>query len=238
MESITLTQQIDVMRRRIGVLYQSAGTTSERELLPRAFEELQLAIEELQTAEEHLRDQHQELLASVDQIAQDRLRYQDLFEQAPIGYLITSLDATIRQANETAQQFLGAPEKFLVGRSLALFVPTGGRRPFRDRVQELCQSQTPKRWLYEFEPWQGQPQMMEITVARIQTAQGRTTGLRWLLQPHETQDAQSELLRQRIAELEQQLSDQQQRFSLLSQHLANMTKQIEAISGPLSREVG
>jgi len=238
MESITLTQQIDVMRRRIGALYQSASTTSERELLPRAFEELQLAIEELQTAEEHLRGQHEEMLASVDQIEQDRLRYQDLFEQAPIGYLITSLDATIRQANYTAQQLLGAPEKFLVGRSLALFVPTGGRRPFRDRVLELRHCQQPQRWLNEFAPWQGHPQMVELTAACIQTPQGRTTGLRWLLQLHEGQSDQTEQLRRRIAELEQQLSDQQQRFSLLSQHLANMTRQIEAISGPLSREIG
>lgn len=236
MESITLTQQIDVMRRRIGVLYQSASTTSERELLPRAFEELQLAIEELQTAEESLRDQHQELLASVDQIEQDRLRYQDLFELAPIGYLITSLDATIRQANQTAQHILGAPEKFLVGRSLALFVPVGGRRPFRERVQALRHIQAPQRWLHEIQPWQGDPYLVELTIALIQTSQGRPTGLRWLVQPREAQPDTAEQLQQRVAELEQQLSEQQQRFSRLTQRLSELTRQMGDVSGLLSLE--
>lgn len=236
MESINLTQQIAVMRRRIGVLYQSANTTNERELLPRAFEELQLAIEELQTAEEHLRDQHQELLASVDQIEQDRLRYQDLFEHAPIGYLLTSLDATIRQANQTAQHILGAPEKFLVGRSLALFVPIGGRRPFRERVGELRHIQTPQRWQGDIQPWQGEPLPVELTIALIQTSQGRPTGLRWLVQPRVVQLDPAEQLQQRIAELEQQLSDQQQRFSRLTQRLSELTRQLGDESGLISLE--
>jgi PAS domain S-box-containing protein len=181
MQSVTITQKIDILRRRIGVLYQSVDRVAEHELLQRAFEELQLAIEELQTTEEELRGWQQNLLISLDQIKQDCLRYQDLFEHAPAGYLVTSLDATIRQANQASQQLLGAPEKFLVGRSLALFLPTGERQLFRERVLKLPNRAVPLRWSLRMGPWKGEAQPIDATVALIQ-GQGRPSGLRWLLQ--------------------------------------------------------
>lgn len=227
-----LNQQIDVMRRRISVLYQSAKTTSEQELLPRAFEELQLAIEELQSAEENLIEQHQELQAQVDQIEQERQRYQELFENAPVGYLITSLDGAIRQANLIGQQILGTTEKFLVGRSLALFVPSGARRAFREQVTALRQNGSPQEWRVELQPWEGAPAPFELTVALIQGSLGRPTGLRWLMRPvaRTTEAAppsdpdETRRLRTRVVRLEQQLAEQRRQFEALSTRMALLTQ--------------
>ncbi|GAB4190181.1 MAG: hypothetical protein OHK0022_02790 [Roseiflexaceae bacterium] len=231
-----LNQQINVMRRRISVLYQSATNGSEQELLPRAFEELQLAIEELESAEENLIEQHQELQAQVDQIEQDRQRYQELFDQAPVGYLITSLDGAIRQANQAGQALLGTTEKFLVGRSLALFVPSGARRMFRERVSTLRNNPGPEEWLVELQPWEGAPAPFEVTVALIQGQLGRATGLRWLIRPASQTAQQTEpnasdetlQLRARITQLEQQLTIQRQQFEALAIRLALLTQDMRA----------
>ncbi len=232
MSTALLNQQIDVMRRRISVLYQSAQNTSEQELLPRAFEELQLAIEELQSAEENLIEQHQELQAQADQIEQERTRYQELFENAPVGYLITSLDGAIRQANQAAQQILGTSEKFLVGRSLALFVPSGARRAFRDRLSALRQTPGAQSWAIELQPWEGVPAPFELTVALIQGPLGRPTGLRCLVRPAQQaagaaapSDAdEAAILRARVALLERQLADQRQQLETLATRMALLTQ--------------
>ncbi|HEU4327430.1 MAG TPA: PAS domain S-box protein [Roseiflexaceae bacterium] len=244
MSSAPLNQQIDVMRRRVSVLYQSAQTISEQELLPRAFEELQLAIEELQSAEENLAEHHQELQAHIDQIEQERQRYQELFENAPVGYLITSLDGSIRQANQAAQQILGTTEKFLVGRSLALFVPSGGRRAFRERVSALRQTPSAQDWQVELQPWEGSPAPFELTVALIQGSLGRATGLRWLVRPApQTADAapsnpdETTRLRARVALLEQQLAEQRQQFEALATRMALLTQDMRtALLDSLTQE--
>src|SRR5690349_3133189 len=60
------------------------------------------SIEELQVAEEELRQQNDELNETQQQLMAQRQRYQDLFEFAPDGYLVTDAMGRIREANRAA----------------------------------------------------------------------------------------------------------------------------------------
>jgi nitrogen fixation/metabolism regulation signal transduction histidine kinase len=64
----------------------------------------------------------QETLAQADAL---RIKYQDLFEFAPVGYLALSRRGTIFESNKCAAQLLNQKPQALVGRKLRDFVTDG-----------------------------------------------------------------------------------------------------------------
>jgi PAS domain S-box-containing protein len=176
--------QIDALQRRMATLYRSAATeATPHELLPVAFEELQVALEELQSMHEELLLQHEHLLNTREQIEAEFQAFQDLYVHAPVAYLVTSLNGTIRQTNLAAAELLYSAEKFMVGRSLALFVPEGERRAFRERLAQLRdQSRHPQTWEMRLQPWRGSGFQATLTVAIAYGPLGRPTAIRWIIQ--------------------------------------------------------
>ncbi len=79
--------------------------------------------EELLLHQVELTIQNEELQAARNELAVARDRYRDLFERAPVGYLILDGEGTICGANETAANLLGLGQGGdLEGRSMAGFV--------------------------------------------------------------------------------------------------------------------
>src|SRR5437016_226905 len=61
----------------------------------------------------------------------DRCRYyQELFELAPEGYLVTNSDGIIQEANRAATMLLGTAREAPVGRALTDFVAESEREAF------------------------------------------------------------------------------------------------------------
>jgi PAS domain-containing protein len=73
---------------------------------PTNWEELQASLEELQIAEEELQQQQEELAASRYLVEAERQRYQELFNFAPDGYLVTDAHGVIQEANRAAAVLL------------------------------------------------------------------------------------------------------------------------------------
>src|SRR5688572_31186749 len=71
------------------------------------------------------------------QTIRERQRYHDLFEGAPVPYLITDRDGTIRQVNKAAAVLLHCPQDRLRGKPLATFVPLEMRPHFRRQLQQI-----------------------------------------------------------------------------------------------------
>ena len=184
MSTVIWPQQLDAMRRRVAVLYRNAAAEAvQYELLPVAFEELQTALEELQAMYEELCEQHEGLLNSREHIEAELKAAHDLFYGAPVAYVITNINGTIRQANAAAAKLFQTAEKFMVGRSLALFVPEGERRAFRERVaQARGQSGLPQCWEMRMQPWQGGSFQAMLTSAVAYGPLGRPTAIRWIVQ--------------------------------------------------------
>lgn len=65
-------------------------------LLPEALAGLDLALEELSVAGEELRSRHDELASTRQALEAERQRYQELFESAPVAYLVTDPMGRIR----------------------------------------------------------------------------------------------------------------------------------------------
>jgi PAS domain S-box-containing protein len=183
MSDNTWHQQLEAMRRRVATLYRSAATEpAQHQLLPMAFEELQNALEEMEVMCEELHLQHELLLNTRERIETEFQSYQDLFLSAPVAYLITSLNGTIRQANHAAAALFQTAEKFMIGRSLALFVPEGQRRAFREYLAQMSHSQHPQLWETRMQPWRGTPFQATLTTAVARGPLGYPTAVRWIVQ--------------------------------------------------------
>lgn len=76
--------------------------------------DLKVLVEELSIYQIELEYQNQELIQSQEQLQQSNDRYQDLFDNAPIGYLIVDLNGIVKDLNQTAcQLFEGNKNDYL-----------------------------------------------------------------------------------------------------------------------------
>jgi PAS domain S-box-containing protein len=174
-------QRIAAMRERVRRLFHSAHQGVTPELLAQSFDELQFALEELQTAEEALRVHAQQRLNTRADLDAKRHQYFDLFEQAPVAYLVTSPEGTIRLANGPAAELLNVQARQLMGRSLALFVPEGSRRAFRSQLAEICHDPGPHEWLTRIRQWEGEQLDVLLLVSTVFDSQERPAAMRWLI---------------------------------------------------------
>jgi PAS domain S-box-containing protein len=174
--------KVQTLRQRVQLLYQQGGSSIQSDaVLSRAFEELAHALEELQAADQALHHQRDELLNRQAALDLECQRYKDLFEHAPAGYLVTSIDGAIRQANSAALRLLDTTDRAIVGRSLAIFVPEGQRRILREQIAELLQATEPQEWQISMCSWEGAPIEARVTASVLRGSSGRPLALYWLI---------------------------------------------------------
>jgi len=139
------------MRRNVEAIRGTSDASSA------AFEELLVAVEELRVAEEELRQQNEDLTVAHAAVAEERRRYQHLFQYAPDAYLLTDLNGIIREANHSAANLLGVQPRFLAGKTLVSFVAVEDRPRLRGEIGR----------------WQSEPAAKSIEL-RLQPRGGRT----------------------------------------------------------------
>lgn len=194
----SFTRYVDAVQQRSQDLHRHAQELpwQQPQLVLDCLAELQTALEELHTAEEELYQQNEELLAARQSMEAERQRYQELFEFAPDGYLITDLDGVVREANQIAGSLLNIAPHHLIGKPLVSFVPEGQRRSFRTLLYQL-------RTLHRLQDWE--MQFCErgdgsfdaaLTVGTVSDAEGNPIALRWLLRDITARKQAEEKLRQ------------------------------------------
>ena len=154
-----------------------------RGLLPLALEELQLSVEELRVADEEMRVQNDELTLSRARLEAERQRYQDLFEFAPDGYLVTTLEGEILEANRAASRMLGISTRFLRKRSLATLIAMPGLTEFQPRLKALTASGggTAEEWPVVLRRRPTGTFHAAVTAAFYPGSLDQTATLRWLI---------------------------------------------------------
>lgn len=178
---VLFAQRVATLRERVRQLFSRAQSGSSQELLEQVCDELQRALDELQIAQEALGLQEQQRQLAHEALATERRSYTELFEQAPVAYLVTSVEGTIRQANAPAADLLQTQGRQLIGRSLALFVPDGSRRDFRSRLPLIAQSDGPIEWYAQLQPLENPPFDALLLASASYDTSGRPVTLRWLL---------------------------------------------------------
>ncbi|MEH2066817.1 MAG: PAS domain S-box protein [Nostoc sp.] len=161
--------------------------------------QLQHALEEFRTAQEELRQQNEELLAARELVELERWRYQDLFEFAPDGYLVTNAAGIIQEVNHAAAMLLAMPQEFLVNKPLIVFIAQEDCQTFTIRLNNLQQVQ---EWETYLKPRKKKPFPASIKMAAMYDSEGEQVGWRWLICNISERQQAKEALRQANDELE------------------------------------
>ncbi len=132
-------------------------------------------------AEEELRERNERLELAHQQVETERQRYEDLFELAPDGYLITNLNGVIVECNRAAAVLLDRPKQHLAGKPVAAFVSLKDRPAFRRQLPLLQQLERAGEWELALNARGNAHVYAGVTVALVRDTQGNPAALRWLL---------------------------------------------------------
>ena len=177
-------RQLREAQRRLDELTHRVGRLAEQQpLVGETMQELSTALQELRVAADELQQQNEELAETRELVEEERRRYQELFDDAPDGYLVTDDEGTIQKANGVAASLLGVRRDFLVGKPFVVFVARGAQRAYGAYLARLHDGH-PKRvaeWQTMIQPRGGPSYPITLTTGRIRDRKGRLVGLRWML---------------------------------------------------------
>jgi PAS domain S-box-containing protein len=154
----TFDQQIEAFRDRVANLQQhTESPLPQQQLIAESVEELSTALEELYVAQEELQQHNEELEATRQVVEAERQRYQDLFEFAPDGYLVTDANGVIWEANRAASTMLNISQKLLIGKPLINYISQEEHLVFYAKLDQLRDIDSIQEWEVRFYPRDRQP---------------------------------------------------------------------------------
>ena len=164
----------------------------------------------IEGAEGEALTQRDNLVAAADH---ERSRYRELFESAPVAYLVTDTNGVIEEANTTAGELFGAEPRRLVAKLLPVFVEFDERRAFGDLLIRLRRGDDVGESQFRFAARTG-GFVGSVVSGRFQHETGRDT-LRWTIrdvtQRHEAEEQRrvltaelERLVQERTRELERE----------------------------------
>jgi PAS domain S-box-containing protein len=179
----SFVHKVDTVRERAANLQQRADELSspQVDIKSAALEELHSALEELHVAEEELRAQNEELAIARAVAEAERQRYQELFEFAPDGYLVTDDVGIIKEANRAVASLFKISQQKIIGKPLANFVPIEERRCFRAKLNQLHQLDLTQEWELQLCNREGATFDAAVTISTIHDWEGKVIGWRWLV---------------------------------------------------------
>ena len=204
-----LLKTVEAIGREIG---QFAERFRAEQELHQKNKKLQAAIEASEVMQEELRAQNEELSQTQAAVENERKRYQELFEFAPDGDLVTDIHGNIFEANQAAVKQLNTPLAALVGKPITDFVHPQDKMSFCAELMSIPIDSAVKKWEGRLVPTESNPFDAALTVTAVRDAREQPVGLRWLI--HEVTEHKrvvdalrrsEEKLRQQSQELEQQL---------------------------------
>src|SRR5215471_6817341 len=180
-----LPDRVEAARRRFDDLCQRfTKFPTEPDLLPESLQDLGTSVEELCVVAGELRHQNEELVATRSLLEEERRHYQELFELAPDGYLVTDMLGVIREANSNAANLLQMRRDFLIDKPIIVWISSGEHVGFRRLLARLQREEFVSNWETKIQPRNGPsfPVAMTISHTGAVRPDGQSpAGLRWIL---------------------------------------------------------
>ncbi len=173
--------ELAAFRERLRAFEQRLEGAPEDPGLVEAVHDLQLVLEEVEVADEELTLQNEELLVVREELEIQRHRYQDLFELAPDGYLVTNLIGVVQEANLAALKLFQTSPKALRGKPLVVFVAEADRARFRALFPRLTAGERLADWEVTLQRRDGPPFPAMITVVQEAGLGRQPPDLRWMV---------------------------------------------------------
>ena len=142
-----------------------------------AWAEIDVALEDLHVTYEEMQTNLEAATMIEQQLFQQNQHYYDLFQSAPIAYLVTDADGVILEANQVIAQLLNVPYPLLAGKLLELYVAEGERENFRTKLNQ-SQNNNPQVWQINLCPRGDKSFPAYLQVSFSRASEGRIESLR------------------------------------------------------------
>ena len=179
----------DLHVRRARIAHDSAVARRERDaraddpssLLVATSRLLDAALAELGSAEDEIRAQNEALFDARFDLEASAMLYRELFEMAPVAYLVTDVGGKILRVNSSACALLGRPTNVLVDKQLASYVALDERAAFREALRRSAQSRDVEEWPICITPRAHDPVDCRVRVRVLRAPTGDVHGLGWII---------------------------------------------------------
>jgi PAS domain S-box-containing protein len=161
----------------------------------KAHQDLETSLQELQVVEEELRNNNELLVEAQKVLDTERQRYQDLFDFAPDGYLVTDCNGKIIEANQMADQLIAIPHQSLIGKPLLVFIAKQDHPIFNHLLSALRRKSDSKSHELTLQPRKGPQFTAAVRIVSATDREGKDT-LRWTLRDISERKRNEELIRQ------------------------------------------
>jgi two-component system cell cycle sensor histidine kinase/response regulator CckA len=178
---INLKKEIESARDRFDALWDKARKLSSPDShFQEALQELSVSMGELETLQEELRSSNEELAAAWARTNAEQQRYQELFDFAPDGYLITDRHGTIQDLNLAAATLLNVRREHLIGKPFVIFIDPEKHQTFYLVLTDILRKGHMKDWQLEILPRRMLPVHAAATIAVKNLEEGELE-FRWIL---------------------------------------------------------
>ncbi len=110
----------------------------------------------------------------------ERAQYWHLFEFAPVGYVVTDANGTVRRANRAAARMLNTRAQLLRGTPLELLVAPEERGTFRRALGRLLATGGAQEWPMRLQPPHRAAVEVTMTVEAVRDGSGASR-LYWII---------------------------------------------------------
>lgn len=180
-------------------------------------EDLSKALEELAAMSEEIEQQNEELQIAQQALVFERKRYQDLFEFAPDGYLVTDVLGKVLEANRAVSLLLNTPPERLRDKPLIIYIAPSDRRAFHIQLQNLIALQENIYLEVNLQPWHQPIFVAGVTIATVHDAENQVVALRWLIRNISSQK-QTEALAQNQLVIEREFNQLKSQLTQIIHH--------------------
>jgi len=171
----SLELQLASAVQRFHALQRRAATPRDPgSLLTRSLEELSTALEEIRVAQEQIVENRARTEALQEELRRQNERYWQLFDEMPQPYVVTKPDTTIVEVNKAASELFNVSQRFLVGKTLSVFV-CEDRTGFLTRIGRMVDERSTSEFDVKLRPRERAPQHVHARV------KADNQMIRWLL---------------------------------------------------------
>lgn len=107
--------------------------------------EIDELIHELEVHQIELEMQNEDLIKTQTELEDSRREYYELYDFAPVGYLILDKKGIIKRINLAGAKILGKPRKYLIDEAFIRFIAPSYQKTFHDHIQEIKKTHLKKK---------------------------------------------------------------------------------------------
>jgi PAS domain S-box-containing protein len=149
---------------------------------------------ELSSAMEELKVAQEELISARAEAENQRARYQDLFEFAPDGYLVTGPRGRIEEVNRAAAELLNVRPDFLLSKPFSIYIHRDDRPQLSAALVRMRTTERDE-WTLRIAPRDSEIRIAQVTARAVRRWGGELEAVRWIIRDVTEQSRADKALR-------------------------------------------